>query len=61
VENPLLQEVKDADLQGMEEVGLQEVAHYIGILSQPIESLENMAQREFSIGCLGVGITERSI
>jgi len=61
VENPLLEEVKHADLHCMVEVGLREVAHNTGNMSKHIESSVNMARRELSIGCLGVGIAERSI
>jgi hypothetical protein len=42
----------------MEEVGLREVAHDTGNMSKHVESLLNMAPREFGIGCLGVGIAE---
>jgi hypothetical protein len=45
----------------MEEVGLREVAHDTGNKSKHIESLVNMVRREFGIGCLRVGIAERSI
>jgi len=45
----------------MEEVGLQEVAHDTGNMSKHVESWVDMAQQEFSIGCLSVGIAERSI
>ena len=61
VENPLLEVVKHADLHCMEEVGLREVAHDTGNMSKHVESSVNMALREFGIGCLGVGIAERSI
>ena len=61
VENPLLEVVKHADLQHMEEVGLREVAHDRWNILKHVESSVNMAQREFGIGCLGVGIVERSI
>jgi len=61
VENPLLEVVKHADLHCMEEVGLREVAHDTGNMSKQVESLVNMVRREFGIGCLGVGIAERSI
>jgi hypothetical protein len=61
VENPLLEVVKHADLHCMEEVGLREVAHDTGIMSKHVESSVNMARQEFGIGCLGVGIAERSI
>jgi hypothetical protein len=61
VENPLLEVIKHADLQCMEEVGLREVAHNTGNLLKHVESSVNMARREFGIGCLGVGIAERSI
>jgi len=61
VENPLLEVVKHANLLCMEEVGLREVAHDTGDMSKHFESLVNMAQQDFGIGCLGVGITERSI
>ena len=61
VENPLLEVVKHADLHCMEEVGLGEVGHNTGNMSNHVESSVNMARREFGIGCLGVGIAERSI
>ena len=61
VENPLLEVVKHADLHCMEEVGLREVAHDTGNMSKHVESLVNIARREFGIGYLGVGIGERSI
>jgi len=61
VENPLLEVVKHADLHYMEEVGLREVAHNTGNELKHVESSVNMARRKFCIGCLGVGIAERSI
>jgi len=61
VENPLLDVFKHADLHCMEEVRLREVAHDTGNMSKKVESSANMARREFGIGCLGVGIAERSI
>jgi len=61
VENPLLEVVKHTDLHCMEEVGLQEVAHDTRNMSKLDESSVNMAQREFSISCLGVGIAERPL
>ena len=61
VENPLLEVVKHAELHCMKEVGLREVAHNTGNGSKHVESSVNMARREFGIGCLGVGIAERSI
>jgi len=61
VENPLLEVVKHANLHCMEEVGLTEVAHNTGNVSKHVEFSVNMVQREFGIGCLGVGIAERSI
>jgi hypothetical protein len=45
----------------MEEVGLQEVAHDTQNVSKHVESSVNIAQREFGIACLGVGIAECSI
>jgi hypothetical protein len=45
----------------MEEVRLRVIAHNTGNMSKHVESSVNMAQREFGIGCLGVGIAERSI
>jgi hypothetical protein len=45
----------------MEEVGLRAVAHDTWNMSKQVESLVNMARRQFGIGYLGVGITERSI
>ena len=61
MKNPLLEVVKHADLDCMEEVGLREVAHDTGNMTKHLESLVNMARRQFGIGCLGVGIAERSI
>jgi len=61
VENSLLEMVKHADLHCMEEVGLWEVAHDTGNMSKHVESSVDMARQEFGIGCLGVGIAERSI
>ena len=61
VENPLLEAVKHADLHCMEEVGLREVSHNTGNMSKHVESSVNMARQEFGIGCLGVGIADRSI
>jgi len=61
VKNPLLDEVEHADQHCIEEVGLREVAHATGNLSKQIQSSLNMARREISIGCLGVGIGELSI
>jgi len=61
VENPLLEVVKHADQHCMEEVGLGEIAHNTGNMLKHVESSVNMAQREFGIRCLGVGIAERSI
>ena len=58
VENPLLEVVKDADLQCMEQVVLREVAHNAGNMSKHVESMANMARQEFGISCLGVGIAE---
>jgi hypothetical protein len=59
--NPLLEVFKHTDLHCMEEVGLREVAHDLGTISKDFESSVNVAQQEFSIGCLHVGINERSI
>ena len=61
VENPLLEEVKHADLHCMEEVRLREVAHHTRNRSKQVESSVNMIGRVLAIGCLGVGIAERSI
>jgi len=61
VENPLLGVVKHADLHCMEEIGLRDVAHDTGNMSKHVESSVDMARREFGIGCIGVGIAERSI
>jgi len=61
VEYPLLEVVKHADLHCMEEVGLMEVSHNTGNMSKHVESSVNMARQEFGIGCLGVGIADRSI
>jgi len=48
--NPPLEVVKHANLHNMEEVGLREVAHDTANLSKHVESLVNMARREFGIG-----------
>jgi hypothetical protein len=61
VEIPLREVVKHADLHCMEEVGLREVAHDSGNKSKCVESSVELAQREFGISCLCVGIAERSI
>ena len=61
VENPVLEVVKHADLHCMEEVGLREVAHDKGNISKHVECSVDMVRREFGIGCLCVGIAERSI
>jgi len=61
VENPLLELVQHADLHCIEEVGLREVPHNTGNVSKQVESSLNMARPQFSIGCLGVGIPQRSI
>jgi hypothetical protein len=61
VENPLLVVVKYADLHCIEVVRLTEVVHNAGNMSKHDESLVNMVRTEFGIGCLGVGIAERSI
>ena len=61
VENRLLEVVKRAEWHCMEEVGLREVSHDTGNMSKLIEFSVNMAQQEFRIGCLGVGIAERWI
>jgi hypothetical protein len=61
VDNPLLEVVQHADQHCMEEVGLQEVAHNIGNMFKHLESSLDMAQREFDIGCLVVGIAEHSL
>jgi hypothetical protein len=45
----------------MEEVGLREVAHDTGNMWKHVESSVNMARRELGIGCVGVGIAERSL
>jgi hypothetical protein len=61
VENALLEVVKHADLHSMEEVRLREVPHNTENVSNHVKSLVNMARSQFSIGCLRVGIAERSI
>jgi hypothetical protein len=45
----------------MEEVGVWEVAQDTGNMSKHLKYSVNMARRQFGIGCLGVGIVERSI
>jgi hypothetical protein len=57
-QNPLLEVVKHADLNCMEEVRLREVAHDTGDVSKHIESSVNMVGREVGIGCLAVGIND---
>jgi len=61
LEHPLLEVVNDEDLQCMEEVLLREVTHTTATLSKHVESLVNLARPQFSISCLGVGITECTI
>jgi hypothetical protein len=61
VENPHLDVVKHTDLHCMEEVRLWEVTHDTGNMSKHFEYWADLARREFSIGCLGVGIAEHSI
>jgi hypothetical protein len=60
VENSLLEVVKHAYMHCMEEVGLREVTHDTGNMSKHVASSVNMAQQAFGIGCLGVGMAERS-
>jgi hypothetical protein len=45
----------------MEEVGDREVAHNTGNMLKVIEALVIMVRRALGIGCLGVGIAERSM
>ena len=61
VENPLLEVIKHGNLHCMEEVGLWAVAHDTGNMSKHVESSVNMARQEIGVGCLAVGISERSI
>jgi len=61
VENPPLDVRKHPNLQSMEEVGLQEIAHNTGNMLNHVESLLNMVQRALPTGCLGFGIAEGSI
>ena len=61
VQNTLLEVVKHADVHGMEEVRLWEVAHNTGDMLKHVESSVNTEGRVFGIGCLGVGIAERSV
>jgi len=61
VENPLLEVVKHADLYCLAEVGCEKVAHDTGDLSKPVESSANMAQGQFSLSFLGVGIVQHTI
>jgi len=58
LENPVLEVFKHASLHCMEEVGLREVSHDKGNIWKHVEISGNMAQREFGIGCLSVGIAE---
>jgi len=60
-DNPHLEVVKHTNLHGMEKVEHREDAHNTGNMLKHVKSSLNMARREFSIGCLGVGIAERSI
>jgi DNA-directed RNA polymerase specialized sigma24 family protein len=50
VENPLLEVVKHADLHCVEEVRHREVASDAGTMLKNVESLVDMARREFGIG-----------
>jgi len=59
--NPREELFKHADLHWMEEVGLREVAHNTRQMSKQVESTVNIAQPQFGIGCLGVGIADCSI
>jgi hypothetical protein len=61
VENALLEVVKHADLHCIEEIGLKQVAQNTGNMSKQVQFSGIMAQREFCIGCLGVGMAEGSI
>ena len=61
VQNPPMEVVMHANLHCMEEVGLREVAHNTGNMSNHVESSVNLARQEFGISCLGVDIAERSI
>jgi hypothetical protein len=61
VANPLLEVIKHTDVHCIEGVGLRQVAYDIGNMSKLVESSVNMVRREFTIGCLGVGIAERSM
>jgi hypothetical protein len=60
VDNPLLEVFKYANLHCMEEVGIREVANDTGNMLKQVASSMHLAQREFCIGCLGVGITDCS-
>jgi len=60
MENPLLEVVKHANLHRMEKVVLREFAHNAGNMSNNVESSVNMAQAEFRIRFLVVGMVERS-
>jgi hypothetical protein len=61
VENRLLEVVEHANQHCMEVVGHRKVADDTANMSIYGISLVNIARREFGIGCLGVGIAERSI
>jgi len=50
-----------ADPHCMEEVRFREVVDNTGSMSKYVQSRVNMARRKFGIGCIGVGIAERSI
>jgi hypothetical protein len=61
VENPLLEVIKHADLDGMDKVGLRDGAHDTGNMLKYVDSSMTIARRDVGIGCLGIGIAERSI
>jgi len=61
VENPLLEVVKHADLHCIKDVRLHEGSHNTWNISKHVESLVNMAQQEFGIGCVGAGSVQLSI
>jgi hypothetical protein len=61
VENPPLEVVMYADLHCMEDIGLVEVAHNNGNMSNRVEFLGNMVRQEFGIGRHRDWVSERCI
>jgi hypothetical protein len=61
VEYPLVEVVKHADQQCIEEVGLQKVTHDTGNMLKHVESSVKMAGLEITMGSLAVGNAENSM